>query len=94
MNKRYHISPEGRGPEPSEAELLRYRDSAKLIHNYQRAKVLLHRRPLYRDPKAFLVLMLIVLLAIFIAEVVDKEPKPGPEHEQGPHAPTPGTGTP
>jgi hypothetical protein len=94
MNTRYHISPEGRGPEPSEAELLRFRDSARLIHNYQRAKMLLHRRPLYRDPKAFLVLMLIVLLAIFVAEVVDKEPKPGPEHEQGPSAPVPRSGAP
>ena len=94
MKQHYKITPEGRGPEPSEAELLHYRDSAKLIHNYQRAKVLLHRKPLYRDPKAFLALMLIVLLAIFIAEVVDKEPKPGPEHEQGPTAPVPGSGAP
>ncbi len=94
MNTRYHISPEGRGPEPSEAEVLRYRDSAKLLHNYQRAKVLLHRKPLYRDPKAFLALLLIVLLAIFIAEVVEKEHAPEGGPQEQPVVQPSGTGSP
>lgn len=72
MNHRYRISPQGMGPEPSDAELLRYRDSGKLLYNYQRAATILHRKPLYKDPKAFLVLVLIVLLAWFISEVVEK----------------------
>jgi hypothetical protein len=33
----------------------------------------LHRRPLYRDPKAFLALLLIVLLAWFLSEVVERD---------------------
>lgn len=85
MSTRYRISPEGRGPEPGDQELLRYRDSGKLIHNYQRAKHLFHRRPLYKDPKAFAALVIIVLLAILLAEVVEKDAPP-PENpvEQAP----------
>lgn len=87
MKHRYRISPEGRGAEPSDAELLRYRNSGRLLYNHQRAVTLLHRRPLYKDPKAFLALVLIVLLAWFISEVVEKEermelpPAPVPEAE-------------
>ena len=74
MKHEYRISPKGQGPEPSDAELLRYRDSGKLLYNYQRAGAMLHRKPLYKDPKAFLALLLIVLLAWFLSEVVDKKP--------------------
>jgi hypothetical protein len=76
MSTRYHITPEGRGPEPADQELLRYKDSGKLLHNYQRAKLMLHRRPLYKDPKAFAALIIIVLLSILLADVMDKEEAP------------------
>ncbi len=76
MSTRYRISPEGRGPEPRDEDLLRYKDSGRLLYNYQQAKVILHHKPLYKDPKAFIALVLIVLLAIFIAEVVEKEEGP------------------
>lgn len=68
MKQQYRISPQGRGPEPTDSELSRYKDSGKLLYNYQKAASLLHRRPIYRDPKAFLVLLLIVLLAWLISE--------------------------
>lgn len=74
MKHRYRISPQGRGPEPSDAELGRYKDQKRLMHNYQRARDLMHRRPLYRDPKAFLVLLLIVLLAWMISESTSEAP--------------------
>lgn len=85
MKHRYRITPEGRGPEPSDAELLRYKDSGKLLHNYQRARNLLHRRPVYKDPKAFLVLLLIVLLAWLISESTEKPeaPVPAPVEQSG-----------
>jgi hypothetical protein len=85
MKHQYRISPQGKGPEPTDEELLRYRDSGKLIYNYQRASSALHRKPLYRDPKAFVALLLIVLLAWFISEVVDKEnPRIAPQPEAAP----------
>lgn len=73
MNQQYRITPNGPGPEPTDAEILRYKDSRKLLYNYQRAATMLHRRPLYKDPKAFIALVLIVLLAWFISDVLDKE---------------------
>jgi hypothetical protein len=79
MSPRYRITPEGRPPEPSDAELARYRNSERLIFNYQRALRSVHRKPLYKDPKAFLAILLIVLLALFITEVVDKEKSVRPD---------------
>ncbi len=73
MKPRYRISKEGRGGEPTDAELSRYRDGGRLLYNYQQAARMLHKRPLYKDPKAFIALVLIVLLALFISEVVEKE---------------------
>jgi hypothetical protein len=78
MSTRYRITPEGRGPEPRDEDILRYRDSGRLLYNYQRAKVHLHRRPLYKDPKAFATLLIIVLLAVLITDVIDKEQQPAP----------------
>ena len=86
MKQRYRISPEGRSQEPTEAEIAKYRDPKKLLYNYQKASGILHRKPLYKDPKAFLVLLLIVLLAIFLAERgrTDEQPAPSPSEQQAP----------
>ena len=66
----------------TDAEITKYRDPKKLLYNYQRAKLLLHKKPLYKDPKSFLVLILIVALAIFIAEVVEKARSTGIEEQE------------
>lgn len=86
MKQRYRISPEGRQPEPTDAEIARYRDPKHLQYNYHRALGLLHRRPIYKDPKAFLALLLIVLVVWLIAEAQEKEQKDIPanlEHREG-----------
>jgi len=82
MKRQYRISPEGRGADPGVEEILRYRDAGKLLHNYQRALLQVHRKPLYKDPKSFLVIILIVLLAWFISEVAEKHPPPASTNEQ------------
>lgn len=74
MKQRYRITPQGRGP-LSDAEIARHQDARRLVYNYQRAKGLLHRKPLYKDRRAFLALLIIVLLAILLAEVSEKEKK-------------------
>lgn len=87
MKHRYRISPQGQGPEPTDADLRRYRDHGRLLHNYARARDMLHRRPLYRDPKAFLVLLLIVLLAWLVSETEGRKDDDGttaPSEQQGP----------
>lgn len=74
MKRHYRITPEGRRPALTDAEITRYRDPKRLMYNYQKASQLLHKKPLYRDPKAFFALLLIVALAWFLADVVDKRP--------------------
>ncbi|HOZ41263.1 MAG: hypothetical protein IPO05_04540 [Flavobacteriales bacterium] len=82
MKQHYRITPQGRGPEPSDAEIARLADGKRLLYDYQRAT----RRPsqpIYRDPKAFLLLLLIVLIAWLVSGGFEKEQKDGltvPEH--------------
>lgn len=73
MRTRYRITPEGRSSEPSEQELARYRDPKRLVYNYQIARDRFHKKPLYKDPKAFLALLLIILVTLMIAEAAEKE---------------------
>jgi len=75
MSRRYRISPQG-PPPLTDAEIAKHKDARRLIFNYHHATKLLYKRPLYKDPKAFFALLIIVLLAIFIAEVVEKERAP------------------
>lgn len=76
MKQRYHITPEGR-EHLSDADIARHRDTRRLLYNYQQAAGRLHRRPLYKDPWAFIVLVIIVLLAILVADAVEEERTPG-----------------
>ena len=89
MKRRYRITPEGHR-QPTDSEIARYRDPKRLLYNYSRA-VQRPQKPLYRDPKAFLILLLIVLLAYLISEERRKPevPVPAPT-EQAPPAPSDG----
>jgi hypothetical protein len=74
MKRQYRITPEG-PQQPTEAEIARYRDPQRLIYNYTRA-VRRPRKPLYRDPKAFLLLLFIVLIAYLIGEERQRQAAP------------------
>lgn len=89
MKRRYNITPEGRRAVLTDAEIARYRDPKRLLYNYQKASRLIHKKPLYRDPKAFFALLLIVALAWFLADVVDRQPDhvKKPAIEKAPVAP-------
>jgi len=83
MKTRYRIAPEGRRNTPSDAEIARYRDPKRLVYNYQRARERWHRRPLYKDPRSFLALLLIVLLAWLLSDVVERErEQPAPDRQE------------
>lgn len=86
MKREYRITPPGQ-QSPSDAELARYRDAKRLVHAYEKA-VRRPRRPLYRDPKAFLALLLIVLLA-WLLSGDHKRPEPTPAKPDGTERPAP-----
>lgn len=72
-------------PLPGDDEISKYKDFGKLIHNYQRATKPLYNKPLYKQPKVFIFLVVIVLLALLISHLAEKEEqqKPAPQ-EQNP----------
>ena len=77
MSTRYRISPEGRGP-LSDSEVARHADAARLLYNYHRAT-----RPLYKNPKVFIALVILVLLALLVSEALGPDgPAPTDRHEQ------------
>jgi hypothetical protein len=71
-------------PLPDDAEISKYKDFGKLVHNYQRATKPLYHKPLYKQPKVFIFLVMIVLLAILLAKVSEKEQKQPAPVEQKP----------
>ena len=84
MKRQYRISPGGRTAEPTDKEIAGYRDPKRLLYNYEKAVRRSHK-PVYKDPKSFLVLLLIVLMAVLLAEVSErKTTAPPPVNEQHP----------
>jgi hypothetical protein len=80
MKRTYRIRPSDR--KPTDEEIARYRDPARLQANYNKALRMLHRKPLYKDPRAFIAVVIIVLLAWFISTAVGEEGKAPPPVEQ------------
>lgn len=68
MSKEYRIV--DKATVPSDADMARYADFGKLVYNYQRMTKPLYKRPLYKDPKALVVLLIVLLLAYLISEAV------------------------
>lgn len=72
--KKYKLNKDKR-EELSEEEIRKYKDFGKLVYNYQRAGKPLYKKPLYKDPKAFLVILIIALLTYLIVEFVEEGDK-------------------
>lgn len=78
MSKVYRIGRKDMDREPTDQDLSRYKDMGRLLYSYQKATRPLYKRPLYKDPRAFLAILLIVLLAVLISEAMEKERAKGP----------------
>jgi hypothetical protein len=74
-------------PEPSDESIGKHKDFKRLRANYTDATKRL-RKPLYKNPKVFLALILIVLLAYLLTELLDerkkKEATPGKKEYTAP----------
>jgi hypothetical protein len=81
MKRQYRIAPPGH-VQPSDEEIARFRDARRLVHAYEKA-VRRPQRPLYRDPKAFFVLLVIVLLAWLFSGDHRRAGQRGPAGQDG-----------
>lgn len=81
MSRRYRISPEGRSP-LSEAEIARHADAQRLLYNYHKAVKPIYKRPLYKDPRMFIALVILVLLALLISEAVGAGSTEGTDRQE------------
>lgn len=80
MKRTYRISPDKK--RPTDEEIARYKDHSRLQTNYNKAISMIHRRPIYKDPRAFLAILLIVLLAWLITEATGTKDQENPHDEQ------------
>ncbi|MDG1781881.1 MAG: hypothetical protein P8H59_13060 [Flavobacteriales bacterium] len=51
----------------------KYKDFGKLVTNYESTLNRLHKKPLYKDPKAFLFLVMIILVAYLVFEAAEED---------------------
>ncbi len=70
--KEYKINNEQEPKVPSSETIAKYKNFRQLSHEYDRLTKK-PKVPLYRDKKAFLVLLLIVLMAFVLAQIADEE---------------------
>ncbi|NNE54931.1 MAG: hypothetical protein HKN32_02845 [Flavobacteriales bacterium] len=67
----------------SDQEISKYKDFGKVVTNYEQAKNMIHKRPLYKDPRAFLALLVVLLIVYLVSESArDAQNPDAPEIEQ------------
>jgi hypothetical protein len=59
--------------ELSDKDIAQYRDFDHVVTNYDKALNSIHKKPLYKQPKAFLILLVIVLIAYVVSEAAREE---------------------
>ncbi|MCI5056603.1 MAG: hypothetical protein MRY83_10875 [Flavobacteriales bacterium] len=71
MARKYEIE---RGKKPNEEKLQKSKDFKRLIYNYEQATKPLYKRPIYKDPKAFLAILLILLIIWILTSLTEEKP--------------------
>lgn len=54
--------------ELTDEDIAQYRDFENVVTNYNKAIDAVHKKPLYKQPKAFIIIVVIVLIAYVISE--------------------------
>ena len=69
MRRTFKYNKQAKSNEPTKEQIARYKDFASISHKYERIAKR-PKKPLYKDPKLFLLLVLlgIVFLLIFLEE--------------------------
>lgn len=69
--KKYKLNKDNKN-EPTPAQLKKYKDFSTVAHNYERLTKR-PKKPLYKDPKLFILLVLIGLIFLLVFMESDKE---------------------
>jgi hypothetical protein len=72
MAKKYKIE-KGQPKQPDPDKMNKSQDFGKLVYNYEKAVKPLYKKPLYKDPKTFLMILLILLIIWLISSYGDEE---------------------
>ncbi len=67
--RKFKVNTDTKPTEPTKEQMVRYKDFATISHRYERLTKR-PKKPLYRDPKLFLLLLIIglVFLLLFLEE--------------------------
>lgn len=79
--REYKIESDLPADELRDEDILKYKDFGTLTTNYQQVLKRVHKKPLYKDPKAFLALVLLIIIVYLIVEseeAVDPAPEDTP----------------
>lgn len=70
--------------ELSDQEIAKFKDFDRVVTNYDKALASIHKKPLYKQPRTFIILVIIVLMAYLISEATkESDPPEEPKTEQG-----------
>ena len=79
--REYKIDRSNQKEELKDSEIYKYKDFGKLTTNYQKVIKRLHKKPLYKDPRAFIALILILVVLWLVIEAANEA---SPEDMQAP----------
>lgn len=82
--REYKIEQDIPADEISDEEIMKYQDFGQLTTNYQDALNRMHKKPLYKDPKAFLGLVLVIIILYLVLDAMEAE-----EAATAPNGPAP-----
>ena len=86
--KKYKIG-SGEPKKLKEEDILKHKDFDRLVANYDKATKPLYKRPLYKDPRSFLALLVILLIVWLISSRSDREDGQVPEKQDTTVIPSP-----
>lgn len=70
--RKYKLNKDFKQQLPSEDETAKYKDFAQLTHAYDQVTKR-RKKPLYKDPKAFIALVLILIIVWLVVDAVQEE---------------------
>lgn len=81
--KKYKLNNDKKN-EPTPAQIKKYKDFSTVAHNYQRLTKR-PKKPLYRDPKIFILILLLglIFLLVFMESEKEEKEKEETKTEQG-----------